>query len=75
MFGLLSKRPVPEEIMAAYVTPMRQNKAVRRDLGKILRGVEQAHPAGRGEISSFDRPVLLAWAPEDRVFPIALAER
>ena len=76
VFGLLSKRPVPEEVMAAYVTPMRQNKAVRRDLGKILRGVDSRHTLRAAEkFSSFDRPILLAWAPEDRVFPIALAER
>lgn len=76
VFGLLSKRPVPEEIMAAYLRPMRQSSAVRRDLGKILRGVDSRYTLEAAEkFSSFDRPVLLAWAPEDKVFPIFLAER
>lgn len=27
------------------------------------------------ELRSFDRPVLLLWTPEDRFFPLSLAER
>jgi pimeloyl-ACP methyl ester carboxylesterase len=27
------------------------------------------------ELRSFDRPVLLLWTPEDRFFPVSLAER
>jgi pimeloyl-ACP methyl ester carboxylesterase len=76
VFGLLSKRPVPEKIMAAYLTPMRENDGVRRDLRKILRGVDKRYTIAAAEkFSSFDQPVLLAWASEDTVFPISLAER
>ena len=31
--------------------------------------------AAAEKLGGFDRPVLLAWAAEDRVFPISLAER
>jgi pimeloyl-ACP methyl ester carboxylesterase len=76
VFGLLSKRPVPEETMRGYLTPMRESSAIRRDLRKILRGVDKKYTIGATEkFPLFDRPVLLAWALEDRVFPIALAER
>jgi pimeloyl-ACP methyl ester carboxylesterase len=76
VFGLLSKRPVPDEIMTSYLTPMRENSAVRRDLGKILRGVSKRYTLAAAEkFPSFDKPVLLAWAVEDKLFPIALAER
>ena len=33
------------------------------------------HAAGRRLIADFDRPVLFAWGPEDRVFPLANAQR
>jgi pimeloyl-ACP methyl ester carboxylesterase len=76
VFGLLSKRAVPEETMTGYLTPMRENSATRRDLRKILRGVDKEYTIAAAEkFPLFDRPVLLAWAPEDRVFPISLAER
>ncbi len=76
VFGLLSKRPVPEAIMAAYLAPMREDSAVRRDLGKILRGVDKKHTmAAAAKFPAFTRPVLLAWAPEDKLFPISLAEQ
>lgn len=75
VFGLLSKRPVPEEIMAGYLEPMRNDSAVRRDLGKILRGVDKKYTmAAAAKFAAFDRPVLLAWASEDKLFPISLAE-
>jgi pimeloyl-ACP methyl ester carboxylesterase len=75
VFGLLSKRPVPEEIMTTYLAPMRKDSAVRRDLGKILRGVDKKYTlAAAAKFPAFDRPVLLAWAPEDKLFPISLAE-
>jgi pimeloyl-ACP methyl ester carboxylesterase len=75
VFGLLSKRPVPAEIMTAYLAPMRNDGAVRRDLVKILRGVDKKYTMAAAEkFSSFGRPVLLAWAPEDKLFPISLAE-
>lgn len=76
VFGLLSKRPIPPEVMSGYLTPMRQNPGVRRDLQKILRGVDKRYTlAAADKFAQFDRPVLLAWAPEDKVFPLLLAER
>ncbi|MBW3607350.1 MAG: glycosyltransferase [Actinobacteria bacterium] len=49
---------------------------VRRDVVKFLRGVDPRLTCGAAErLRTFDRPVLLAWAREDRVFRIRLAER
>jgi pimeloyl-ACP methyl ester carboxylesterase len=76
VFGLLSKRPIPAAAMSGYLTPMRENPGTRRDLQKILRGVDKRHTLAAAErFAQFDRPVLLAWATEDKVFPLALAER
>jgi pimeloyl-ACP methyl ester carboxylesterase len=54
---------------------MREDRGVRRDLGKILRGVDKRHVGCGAGISGFASPVLLVWAAEDELFPISLAER
>jgi pimeloyl-ACP methyl ester carboxylesterase len=49
---------------------------VRRDLRKLLRDVHPRHTLAAAEaLRTFDRPVLLAWAAEDKLFPIGLAHR
>ena len=75
-FGWLTKRPVPTEKVDSYLQPSRQDRAIRRDLGRFLRGVHRRHTLAAAEyLSQFDRPVLLAWAEQDRLFPITLAHR
>ena len=42
----------------------------------MLRGIDKRYTLEAAEkLRSFDKPVLLAWAAEDRVFPLADAER
>jgi pimeloyl-ACP methyl ester carboxylesterase len=75
-FGWLSKRPVPAAIMDSYLAPSRRDMAVRRDLGRFLRGVHRRHTiAAARRLPGFAEPVLLAWASEDRIFPLTLAHR
>ena len=75
-FGWLAKRPVEPAAMHSYLAPMRRDRAVRRDAARLLRGVDKRYTlAAADELPGFDRPVLLAWADEDRVFPIRYAER
>jgi len=75
-FGWVSKRPVPREYVDSYLGPSRRDPAVRRDLARFLRGVHRRHTlAAAANLSEFDRPVLLAWAEEDRLFPLSLAHR
>ncbi|MDX3225006.1 alpha/beta hydrolase [Streptomyces sp. ME19-01-6] len=75
VLGLLSKRPLPDDIMRSYLTPMRRSRGVRRDLGKILKGVSNRHTLAAAEqFPKVDMPVLLPWAKEDRLFPIQLGE-
>ncbi len=43
---------------------------------RFLRGVLRRHTlAAARELPRFTKPVLLAWAEEDRLFPIELARR
>jgi pimeloyl-ACP methyl ester carboxylesterase len=75
-FGWVSKRPVPRDVVDSYLQPSRRDREVRRDLGRFLRGVHRRHTmAAAARLPQFDRPVLLAWASEDRLFPIDLAHR
>lgn len=75
-FGLLSIRPIPAEVMRSYVEPARRSAGVRRDLRRFLRQVHRRHTLAAAEtFGGFSRPVLLAWAADDRVFPVSLARR
>ncbi|MDS0137172.1 MULTISPECIES: alpha/beta fold hydrolase [unclassified Amycolatopsis] len=76
LFGWVVKRPLPDAVAQAYLSPLRKSAGVRRDLRKLLREVDPRHTLAAAEkLRTFDRPVLLAWAPEDKLFPIRLAHR
>lgn len=75
-FGWLSKRPVPAEIGDEWLEPFLSDAAIRRDAVRFIRAVDARLTLAAAErLRSFERPVLLAWASEDRVFPLALARR
>ena len=75
-FGWVAKRPIPPEIMDSYLLPSRRDAAVRQDLRRFLRGVHHRHTlAAARSLPQFPKPVLLAWAEEDRLFPVELAHR
>ena len=75
-FGWVAKRPIPPDIVDSYLLPSRRDAAVRRDLRRFLRGVHRRHTlAAARSLPQFTKPVLLAWAKEDRLFPLELAHR
>ena len=75
-FGWLTKRPLAKGTIADYLAPLRQHGGVRRDLTRFLRGVDNRLTLDAAEqLRSFTKPVLLAWATEDKLFPFSLAER
>jgi pimeloyl-ACP methyl ester carboxylesterase len=75
-FGLLTKRPITSAESRRWLRPAITSDGVRRDTAKFLRGWSAADLADVAtRLGKFDKPVLLAWAPEDRFFKIALAER
>ncbi|MGW3965192.1 alpha/beta fold hydrolase [Amycolatopsis sp. NPDC005003] len=76
LFGWVVKRPLPDAVAQAYLAPLRKSAGVRRDLRKLLRAVHPRYTLAAAEkLRTFDRPVLLAWATEDKLFPIRLAHR
>ena len=75
-FGWLTKRPVPAEIMASYLGPLRRDPAIRRDVSAFMRNVgPKVTTAVAARLPEFTKPVLVAWDDRDRVFPRAHAER
>ena len=75
-FGWLVKHGPDPEITRAWVEPALENADVRRDVAKVLKGISKRYTMEAAErLADFDRPALLAWAPEDRFFKFSHAER
>lgn len=75
-FLWLAKHPVPGHILDAYLLPSRRDRAIREDLARFLAGVDKRYTLTAAErLPAFGKPVLLAWAPEDRHFPLWLGEK
>jgi pimeloyl-ACP methyl ester carboxylesterase len=75
-FGLLTKRPIPDEITWGWIQPSLTDPGVRRDAIGLLRAVDSRDTiAAASRLRDFDRPTLIAWAREDVVFKLRFAER
>ena len=75
-FGWLAKRRIPNDVTAAWLRPGQTDKGVRRDVARVLKGIDSRYTNEAAErLRGFDRPVLIAWAPEDRFFPLEHARR
>jgi len=75
-YGALVKRQLPREVEDAYVGPVLRDKGVLRDTVAFLRGIDKRDTLAAAErFGEFGKPVLLAWAPEDRAFKLRYAEQ
>jgi len=75
-FGWLSKRGIPDELTEAAMRSYFGNRAIRHDVERFVRAVDNTDTLAAAErLRDFDRPVLLAWAREDKFFKVKLAER
>ncbi|HWX86730.1 MAG TPA: alpha/beta hydrolase [Solirubrobacteraceae bacterium] len=75
-YGWLSKRPIPDDLSDAWMDPVLSNSAIRRELTSVLKGISKRYTLDAAKrFDRFDKPVLLAWAPEDRFFKLRYAER
>jgi pimeloyl-ACP methyl ester carboxylesterase len=74
-YGLLAKHPIAPQLVDAWLAPQ-SDPAIRRDTAKVLTGIRKHELVAAGEaLRRFERPIRFAWAPEDRFFRLAHAER
>jgi pimeloyl-ACP methyl ester carboxylesterase len=76
-FGLLiSPENVDPAVLDAWVRPYLDDRGVRRDTTKFLRSISNRYTLQAAEkLRRFEKPTLIAWAPEDRFFKLRYAER
>lgn len=76
-YGWLAKEPIDAEVMRSYIDPVLTDAAIRHDGRKAI-GAVGAHyiRAAAPELAkTFGKPIDLLWAADDRVFPVAEAQR
>lgn len=75
-FGWLSKRPLERDVARTFMRPVLSDARIRRQLATILGAIDKRHTlAAAQRFAQFDKPVLIAWAPEDKFFKFRFAER
>jgi pimeloyl-ACP methyl ester carboxylesterase len=75
-YGWLSKRPIPDDLSDAWMAPLLSNRDIRREVAAILKGISKRYTLDAAKrFGEFTKPVLIAWAPEDRFFKLRYAEQ
>jgi pimeloyl-ACP methyl ester carboxylesterase len=69
-FGALTKRQVDRKVEDTWVLPGLEDAGVRDDVNKAIRifDKKRANEAA-DKLGGFERPALIAWSREDKVFP------
>jgi pimeloyl-ACP methyl ester carboxylesterase len=75
-FGWLTNEPIDREAEDSYLLPAMRDAAARADLRKLLNGADKSQTgAAADKLREFDKPALIAWSADDKVFPRSDAER
>ena len=75
-FRPFAKTPIPAELVASWMEPGLHDPGVRRDAKKVTAGMDKRYTLeAAAKLRGSELPILLAWAPGDRYFPISYAER
>jgi pimeloyl-ACP methyl ester carboxylesterase len=75
-YGWLSNEAPEREVEDSYVLPVLTRGPVRRDVRKLLRGLDPSYTLDAAtKLAHWDRPTLIAWSENDRFFPTEHAER
>jgi pimeloyl-ACP methyl ester carboxylesterase len=70
-YGWATHKPIEPRVMESYTRGVRTNAGVRADLARVLKQARKAdmQAASRG-VAAFDKPALVAWAADDKFFPV-----
>ncbi|QYN19889.1 alpha/beta fold hydrolase [Amycolatopsis sp. DSM 110486] len=76
-YGGLAKHGIPDTVLDDWFAPATRDRAIRRDLAKFAVSTPGHDVLLRwtARLSDFDRPVLVVWAPEDRMMPVPHGRR
>jgi pimeloyl-ACP methyl ester carboxylesterase len=75
-YGWLTNEPIEPDAEDSYVLPVLTRGPIRRDLRRLLARTDPRYTLdAAARLTSFDRPVLIAWSENDRFFPSEHAER
>ena len=75
-YGYVTSRPMPTDIMRSYTSPVRLKPGVRRDFRRMLRAVDTKYTFEAADrLTTFDKPALVLWADNDKIFPRAHGRR
>lgn len=75
-FRPFAKSRISADLVASWLAPAVGDAAVRRDLRKVTVGMNKRHTlAAAATLKGSELPILLAWAPGDKFFPISYAQR
>jgi len=75
-FKPFSKNPIPADLVASWMAPALHDPDVGRDAKKVTVGMNKRYTLEAAEkLRDSELPILLAWAPGDRFFPIRYAKR
>jgi pimeloyl-ACP methyl ester carboxylesterase len=74
-YGWLAKRPIDPLAEDSYILPALRDAGVRRDVVKLIRGVDPRDTRRAADLlGGFSGPALVAWSAQDKVFPRSHAE-
>lgn len=75
-FKPFSKKKIPAELVASWMEPVMKDPGVRHDAKKVTVGMNKRYTLEAAQkLSRSELPVLLTWAPGDRLFPLENAKR
>ncbi|WP_020660538.1 alpha/beta fold hydrolase [Amycolatopsis benzoatilytica] len=76
-YGGMCESRIPDEVLDGWFRPALRDKGIRRDLVKFATGTPPARELLRWaeRLRSFERPVLVVWAGQDRMMPAGHGRR
>ncbi len=75
-YGWTTKKAIDPAVMRSYTTGIRRVPGVRRDLERLLLAVDTRFTYEAADaLPTFDRPALVVWAADDKLFPRAHGKR
>ncbi|HVO55468.1 MAG TPA: alpha/beta hydrolase [Solirubrobacterales bacterium] len=75
-FKPFARTQIPPDLVASWLSPSLRDSGVRHDLKKVTIGLDKRYTLeAAAALRGSQLPILLAWAPGDKYFPISYAER